>query len=62
MKDTIWVCADCGSRDVDCKTWIGVNTREIKGDLEDATTYYCCECEIEVDIIDLDDYKTVTND
>lgn len=41
--DKIWVCAECGSPDIEEKQWINLNTKENCGGTDDCE-FYCNEC------------------
>jgi len=53
-----YVCAECGSSDVEARVWAKVNTGEISGsiDVTDNEDCWCCICEEHNELIPEDEY------
>lgn len=45
------VCAECGSKKVQTKAWVDVNTNEYQSETDDGV-FFCCDCEEMVDVED----------
>ena len=44
----MYVCNNCGSKNIAIKAWIDPNTNEIISDIEDIAWCYDCENEVEI--------------
>lgn len=52
----IWVCQECGSKDIEEKMWVNPNTQEITGTCGDYEDNYCNNCQEHVKIIPEDEF------
>jgi len=59
-KQTILVCEECGSREVETLEWRNPNTGEYGGDMGDAyrENNWCKVCEDHVNLITEEEWKT----
>jgi Zn finger protein HypA/HybF involved in hydrogenase expression len=63
-KEYIWVCPNCGSREIEIRAWVQMNAKtldspypmwvEAQGNPED---YWCPECEDHYEAISLAEYE-----
>ena len=53
-KIVIWVCNNCGSKDVEQKVWRNINTEEVTGSAEEED--YCNNCQEEVKTVTEEDF------
>ena len=61
-KQTIYVCNECGSREVEEQCWCKVNSREVieSNSIMGKKDYWCPECQENCEIVDINEYKTTT--
>jgi len=49
------VCEDCGSKDVEVKAWININTNEYCSDVPDCD-YWCPQCRNHANVTSYEEY------
>ena len=57
---TIFVCAKCGSEEIQAKAWIYLNTEEVCSCcdiMNEQDDYWCEDCEEHCDIITKEEYE-----
>ena len=55
-KNIIYVCCNCGNKDIETTAWVSLNTNKYVSDLDDGR-YWCIRCEHDCKPMLQDEYK-----